>query len=74
MISIVISFWDGFNYWQGLGVFLQTVHLKQSRIMYMVWRLTTGWVIQDQIPVGVRFSAPVQTSPWTHTPSLLYSG
>jgi hypothetical protein len=64
--SIVFSLWNGFNSWQGLGVFLQTLHFKQSRIMYLVWWLTTGWVIQDQIPVGVRVSAPVRTSPWTH--------
>jgi hypothetical protein len=29
-------------------------------------RLATGWAVRDRIPVGPRFSAPVQTVPGTH--------
>ena len=31
--------------------------------------MTTGWTIRDQIPVGTRFSAPVQTGPGAHPAS-----
>ena len=33
--------------------------------MYM----TTGWTVRDRIPVGTRFSAPVQTGPVAHPAS-----
>jgi len=31
-----------------------------------IWRLTTDWTVRDRIPVGKRFSAPVQTCPGAH--------
>jgi len=34
-----------------------------------VERLTTGWTVWDRIPVGTRFSAPVQTGPGAHPAS-----
>ena len=38
-----------------------------GRVAQSVKRLTTVWTFRDRIPLGMRFSAPVQTVPGTHT-------
>jgi hypothetical protein len=43
--------------------------LIQGRAAQSVQRLATGWPVRDRIPVGARFSAPVQTSPVAHPAS-----
>ena len=40
-----------------------------GRVAQSIWRLTTGWKVRDRIPVGTRFSAPVQTGPGAHPAS-----
>jgi hypothetical protein len=32
--------------------------------------VATGWMVRDRIPVGARFSAPVQTGPGAHPAAL----
>ena len=43
-----------------------------GRLALSVQRLTTGWTVRDQIPVGTRFPARPDR-PWG-PPSLLYNG
>jgi len=33
----------------------------KDRVAQSVQRLATGWTVRNRIPVGARFSAPVQT-------------
>ena len=47
-------------------------NLKMGRAAQSVQQLTTGWMVQDRIPVGTRFSAHPDR-PWG-PPSLLYNG
>ena len=41
------------------------------RIAQSVWRLATGWTVWGRIPVEMRFSAPVQTSPGAYPASYM---
>ena len=38
------------------------------RVAQSVYRLTTGWMVRDRIPVGTRFSARPDR-PWAHPAS-----
>ena len=40
-----------------------------GRVAQSVQRLATGWTVRESIPVGARFSAPVQTGPGAHPAS-----
>jgi len=42
---------------------------RGAGIAQSVWRLGTGWTFGDRIPLGVRFSAPIQTCPEGHPAS-----
>ena len=49
------------------------VHLHSvGSVAQSAWRLTTGWTVQDRIPVETRFSTHPDR-PWG-PPSLLYNG
>ena len=40
-----------------------------GRLAQSVEPLATGWIVRDRIPMGTRFSAPVQTGPAAHPAS-----
>jgi hypothetical protein len=42
---------------------------RWAGIVQSVQRLATGWTVRDRIPVGARFSAPVQNGPGAHPAS-----
>ena len=48
-----------------LSIFPPFILFQLSR--YSDW--ATGWTVRDRIPVGTRFSAPVQTGPGAHPAS-----
>ena len=60
-------------HFQGLITFRNGLHeatlYTAGRVAQLVQRLTTGWTVRDQIPVGTRFSA-CPDQPWG-PPSLL---
>jgi len=49
--------------------FIHIVHGTVGWVAQSVWRLTTGWMVRDRIPVGMRCSARPDR-PWG-PPSLL---
>jgi len=47
----------------------QLRHRVPRIYIYIYIYIFTGWTVRDRIPVGTRFSAPVQTGPGAHPTS-----